>query len=155
MPKLYHGSGFCQTELKPGIHHTGELVQWDKTESNEWLYATTLMEEAIAQGFASVVEKHYMLARFRSEGKHLTLVFDRQVPSQKDLEALQVFLYTLDWRVGDKWVKVDNLHNGMTNEYKTKAILTDAILECTPVDLKAWLSRKVVKLVAKSAALNW
>jgi hypothetical protein len=154
MHHLYHGSGYRQTELKPGVHYTGEVVRWDKTESNEWLYATTSMEEAIAQGFASTVEKHFKLARYKTHGKHLELVFDGPVPSIEQLHALSVYLYKIDW-IKDQWVKVDNLHNGMTNEYKTQAILKDVIDSCTAVDLRHWLSRKEVKLLAKNAGMNW
>jgi len=96
MRHLYHGSGYQQDELKPGIHYTGKKVEWDKTESNEWLYATTSMEEAIAQGFASSVEKHYNLVRFMSQGRDLTLVFDGAVPTQAQLAALPLFLYKID-----------------------------------------------------------
>jgi len=155
MRHLYHGSGYQQNELKPGIHYTGEKVEWDKTESNEWLYATTSMEEAIAQGFASTVEKHYALARFMSHGRDLTLVFDKQVPTLQQLTDLKVYLYKIDWDIA-QWVKVNNLHNGMETEYKTQATLKgDVIDSCTQVDLKQWLSRKTVKLLSKKAALNW
>lgn len=154
MRHLYHGSGYQQDELKPGIHYTGTKVEWDKTESNEWLYATTSMEEAIAQGFASSVEKHYNLVRFMSHGRDLTLVFDGAVPTQAQLAALPLFLYKIDWVAAD-WIKVNNLHNGMESEYKTQKALRDVIDSCTPVDLTQWLARKTVKLVAKKAAMNW
>lgn len=154
MRHLYHGSGYQQDELKPGIHYTGKKVEWDKTESNEWLYATTSMEEAIAQGFASSVEKHYNLVRFMSQGRDLTLVFDGAVPTQAQLAALPLFLYKIDWVQAD-WIKVNNLHNGMESEYKTQKVLRDVIDSCTPVDLTQWLARKTVKLVAKKAAMNW
>jgi len=155
MQHLYHGSGYRHTELKPGIHYTGKKVTWDTTESNEWLYATTCMEEAIAQGFASVVEKHYTLNRFQSHGRNLTLVVDGPPPKLEDLQHLAVYLYTLDWLDADNWIKVNNLHNGMQTEYKTQSVLTKAIDRCEQVDLKTWLSRKTVKIVSKRAALNW
>lgn len=155
MPHLYHGSGYRQPELKPGIAYTGIKVEWDTTESNEWLYATTLLEEAIAQGFASVVEKHYKLNRFKSAGNDIMLCFEGKVPSKQELEKLQVYLYKIDW---DRalWVKVDNLYNGILNEYKTKETISASMIDsCTEVDLKAWLARKKLTVTSDRAALNW
>lgn len=155
MHHLYHGSGYKQTELKPGFHHTGTITKWDKTESNEWLYATTLMEEAIAQGLASVAEKHWKLARFQSSNNDLVLIFDGACPTRKHLEELTVYLYKIDWDK-DAWIRVDNLHNGMTNEYKTKSIIhTDMIDDCTQVNIRQWMSRKNVIIKSKTAAMNW
>lgn len=155
MKHLYHGSGFKHDELKPGIMHSGELVKWDKTESNEWLYATTLMEEAIAQGFASAIEKHWQLARFQSSEDKITIIVDGRLPSMRELEGLVLYLYKIDW-ITELWVKVDNLHNGMTNEYKTKSVVTKAMIDsCEQVDLKAWLRGKQVSIKAKNSAMRW
>jgi len=52
---LFHGSGFDQSELMPGFYRSGNLVKWDETESNMFLYTTTEREVAIGQGFASTV----------------------------------------------------------------------------------------------------
>lgn len=152
---LYHGSGYRHSELKPGIHYTGEKVQWDKTESNEWLYATTVMEEAISQGFASVVEKHFKVARFQSIDNQLIFTFDGPVPAKASLAGLTVYLYTLDW---DKamWVRVDNLVNGMANEYKTTAVIPASMIDsCIEVDLKKYLARKTLILKSTASSLNW
>ncbi|MNZ37467.1 hypothetical protein D3C78_549130 [compost metagenome] len=155
MSHLYHGSGYQQPELKPGIMHSGVKQEWDQTESNEWLYATTLLEEAIAQGFASVVEKHYKLNRYKSAGNDVMLCFEGPLPHMEDLEKLNVYLYKIDWHK-ELWTKVDNLHNGMTNEYKTKAIVTASMIDkCEKVDLKTWLSRKKVIITSNRAALRW
>lgn len=155
MPHLYHGSGYQQDELKPGFMHSGEVVRWDTTESNEWLYATTVMEEAIAQGFASVVEKHYRLVRFQSSGNDVILIVEGRLPTRKELEELAVFLYKIDWDTRI-WVRVDNPHNDMENEYKTKSIIRAAMIDsCQPVCMKQWLSRKNVTIKAKTAAMNW
>jgi hypothetical protein len=155
MSHLYHGSGYKQTELKPGIMHTGVLVEWDKTESNEWLYATELMEEAIAQGVASTLEKTYNLSRYRSSGNEIIMIFDGAVPTRAILDSLEVYLYKLDW-AKDMWVSVNNLHNGMVNEYKTKQVVKSGFIDsCEAVDVKKWLSRKKVTIKAKTAAMNW
>lgn len=155
MPHLYHGSGYKQPELKPGIMHSGELQQWDKTESNEYLYATTLMEEAIAQGLASVIEKYWKLARYQSSGDSITIIVDGPLPSLKEIQALTVYLYTIDWDTS-VWVRVDNLHNGMTNEYKTKQVIGSKMIDsCEAVDLKKWLDGKKVVIKGKSASMRW
>lgn len=155
MPHLYHGSGYKHPELKPGIMHSGELQKWDKTESNEWLYATTLMEEAVAQGFASVIEKHWNLSRYQSHGDTVVVIIDGPLPSQRELEALQVYLYKIDWDT-NLWAKVDNMHNGMTNEYKTKSVIGAKMIDsCTLVDLKGWLGGKKLEVKAKTASMRW
>lgn len=155
MSHLYHGSGYKHPELKPGIMHSGELQQWDKIESNEWLYATTLMEEAIAQGFASVIEKHWNLARFQSAGDGITIIIDGPLPSLRELQALTVYLYKIDWDPSI-WTLVDNMHNGMTNEYKTKQVIgPKSIDSCEAVDLKKWLANKKIEIKGKSASMRW
>lgn len=155
MGHLYHGSGYNQPELKPGFLHSGEVVKWDHTESNEWLYATTMMEEAIAQGFASVVEKHYRLARYKSHGSEIVIVCDGPLPRKEDLMKLDVFLYKIDWAV-EMWQRVDNLHNGMNNEFKTKHIIPATMIDSTTrIDLKHWLGKKTVSITSNRAAMNW
>lgn len=155
MSHLYHGSGYKHPELKPGIMHSGELQQWDKTESNEWLYATTLMEEAIAQGFASVIEKHWELARYQSFKDTITIIIDGPLPSMRELQALQVYMYKIDWDT-TLWVRVDNLHNGMSNEYKTKSVIGPKMIDsCEAVDMANWLKGKKIEIKAKAASMRW
>lgn len=152
---LYHGSGYKQTELKPSYMYTGEIVRWDKTESNEWLYATVSMEEAITQGLASVVEKTWKLSRFKSDGRKLTFQFDGKLPTVQEIAALSVYLYKIDW-IKELWVKVNNVHNGMDNEYKTKEIIGAGMIDsCEPVNLKEWLKGKEVVIVPTSPAMRW
>jgi hypothetical protein len=67
---LYHGSGFKHSELKPGIQHSGVKVEWDKTESNEYLYADEIKENAISMAFASAIEKKYELVRYQTKKRH-------------------------------------------------------------------------------------
>lgn len=155
MHHLYHGSGYRHTELKPGIHYTGVKVEWDKSESNEWLYATSVMEEAISQGLASVVEKHFAMSRFKSSGRTLEFIFEDVPPTLREIEALTVYLYKLDWHK-DIWVAVNNLHNGMKHEYKTKEVIPAAMIDhCQQVDLKTYLGRKEVILSSARPAMNW
>lgn len=156
MEYLYHGSGYFQEELKPGISYTGIKVTWDKTESNEYLYATTVLEEAIAQGFCSVVEKHWKLSRFTSMGSKLVFYFDDNLPSLEDLKELDVYLYTIIRLPEHEWIAVNNLHNNMDNEFKTKKNINKAAIKSVEkIDLKKWLSGKQVYIKHKNASLEW
>ena len=67
--------------------HTGVEVKWDKTESNKWLYATTMMGEAVALGFASVIEKKYRLDRYQFKGDTITIAFTGALPSIDAVDA--------------------------------------------------------------------
>lgn len=155
MKFLYHGSGYKQTELKPGIHHTGEVQRWDKTESNEWLYATSLMEEAIAQGLASVIEKCWKLSRFQSSDRLITIYVDGPAPTREDIIKLSVYLYVIQWDE-TVWSKVDNVHNGMESEYKTKKMVgPNSIQSCEPVNLSKWLQGKTLTIKQNSNAMSW
>lgn len=155
MNRLYHGSGFKQTELKPGFMHTGVEVKWDKTESNKWLYATTVMGEAVALGFASVIEKKYKLDRYQFKDDTVTIAFTGVLPTIEELGKLDVYLYHIAWEPG-VWVQVNNRHNKLINEYKTQAVIpSERIVLREKVDLKDWLSRKKVKIVPSNATLNW
>jgi hypothetical protein len=155
MKKLYHGSGFDQDELKPGIKHTGKLVKWDQTESNEWLYATSSMEEAIAQGFASVLEKHFKVSRYKSDGDDLYIEIEAgRVPSVAEMKALDIWLYTIEWH--DCWRHVNNAVNGLVDEYKTQETIKDSILLKEKIDTAKWFSGKKVRVVSKTnRAYDW
>lgn len=158
IPRLYHASSFLQTVLQPGIAYTGEKVQWDETESNEWLYATTDKEAAIEQGLASAVEHRWPLHQFKSQGDNLLFVFDEgtTLPTRRDLERLTVYLYTIHPHVSDGWQKNNNPVNDMTTEYKTQAAIRDRIVSAVKVDLSAWLRHKDVGITApKPAYKNW
>lgn len=155
MKKLYHGSGFDQEELMPGIKHTGKLVKWDNTESNEWLYATSSMEEAIAQGVASTLEKHYNVGRYQSDGDKLLIQIDSgRVPTSAEMKALDIWLYTLEHT--NAWRLVGNLTNGLVDEYKTQETIKDGIISKVKVDLVQWLAGKDVKVISKTnRAHDW
>ncbi|MCY1298255.1 hypothetical protein D9M70_477310 [compost metagenome] len=113
------------------------------------------MEEAIAQGVASTLEKSYKLSRYQSSGNDVVMIFDGKCPTRKELDLLEVYLYKIDW-AKNMWVAVDNLHNGMVNEYKTKHIIKEGMIDsCDLVDVKTWLSRKKVVIKTKTAAMNW
>lgn len=134
-PMLYHGSMFKQTELKPGFKHTGKVVRWDKTESNEWLYVTSDPDEAKLLGIASALEKVYKTKGYHYvEGKReLTITTGGVKVSLDDLRKLPVYLYRLYGDVSDGWQLNYNLTNGITTEYKTQSTITDNIIECRQV----------------------
>lgn len=158
IPRLYHASSYLHDELKPGIAYTGEKVQWDEFESNEWLYATSNKEKAIEQGLASAVEHRWLLHRFQSTGDSLVFTFDHgsHRPSRRDLEQLQIYLYVIHPHVADGWVKNHNPHNKLRSEYRTQNTVRDRIISASLVDIKQWLHGKNVSLLdAKPGYNGW
>lgn len=143
MDLLYHASAFKQDELKPGFQHSGNKVMWDQTESNIWLYATTLRDEAISMGFASAVEKKFDVTRYKTEGKsiHFGYAEGADLTMGKVLEV-KVYLYTITYDPKDGWVKVNNKFNGMDQEYKTTQTIRKNILNREEINLKEWVKNK-------------
>ena len=137
--KLYHGSAYHQTELMPGFNRTGRLVEWDKTENNKFLYATTDEYSAIELGFASSIEKKFTLNRFKSAAKALLIETPDKSLTVAELNKLDVFLYTITVNEEDGWVKNSNRHNGILTEFKTGRTIT-SIDNCKKIDVKTWLS---------------
>lgn len=137
-PVLYHGSRFKQNELQPGFNHTKKIVTWDKTESNAFLYATSVRNTAIELGFASSLEKIFNITYFRVQDGEIIIECD--VPfTLKDLAIVPVFLYKIDCKDADGWVKNNNEHNGLTTEYKTQKTVR-SILLTEKIDVCQWLS---------------
>lgn len=156
--KLFHGSMYEQPELMPGFLRSGELVQWDQTESNKYLYTTSDREEAIEQGFASAVEKKYRVDRFIAMGKSVHFVIDeKKLPTMTELQALDVFLYEIDYHRDSGWIKNRNKHNGMYTEYKTDQVIEPGLISrCTKIDLKEWLKdRELLITSARAPYLDW
>lgn len=160
MDLLYHASAFKQDELKPGYQHSGNKVMWDQTESNIWLYATTLRDEAISMGFASAVEKKYDVIRYKTEGK--TIHFGHAEGENLNMDKVMdvvVYLYTITYDKADGWRKVNNKFNGMDQEYKTMKTIRKNILNREEVNLKEWVKDKHITFAQESHALplftNW
>jgi hypothetical protein len=125
---LYHGSGYRHQELKPGFHHTGVEVNWDEVESNHFLYASTIREDAIDQGFASQMEQKYRIRRYNSTGKTVSIELDPAFPVKVEaLEKLKIYVYRIKQRPVDGWVKNNNPHNNLKTEWKTDHVIKDAI----------------------------
>lgn len=139
---LFHGSGFWAKELKPGFERSGQLVKWDDTEDNTFLYATTEREKAIVLGFASAVEKKYGLDRFQYIDNKLILDVPRQphgyTVGVEQLCQLELWLYEINPHTRDGWQLNRNEHNGMKTEYKTKSTIR-TIKSTTPIDVRQWL----------------
>lgn len=151
MDFLYHGSAFKQDELKPGFHHTGKKTSWDQTESNVWLYATTLRDEAISLGFASAVEKQFDVKRYHTEGD--TIHFDirsGETLQRQDLNEIKVYLYTIQYDKRDGWVKVNNQFNGIDQEYKTTHVIKGNLFNREDIDIAQWLEDKKLTIASES-----
>lgn len=154
---LYHGSSFSQNELMPGFMRSHEEVFWDETESNHYLYASSDKEEAISLGFASAIEKQFLLDRYSCEGNKLTLSFARssKIVTLRALSQVQVHLYTIELDKSEGWVKNNNAYNNTNTEYKTKDIVKK-ILKTEVINIKSWLSSKEVEIITTTPAfLNW
>lgn len=134
---LYHGSRFKQDELKPGFLHTGVLVEWDKTESNKFLYATSVLSTAWELGFASSIEKEFDIDRFHVHKGKIAIQTPESIKIE-DLEKIEVYLYTIHYRDEDGWTKNFNEHNNIDTEYKTKQTIR-SIESCTKLDVRKWL----------------
>jgi hypothetical protein len=145
---LYHGSGFDQNELMPGYLRSGEIVKWDETESNEWLYTTSSRDEAIAMAFASMIEKKFQSTEYERRGNHIRVRFPMEVaPTLAELKQLELFLYTIRLAEEDGWQKNANEHNQIKTEWKTQATIDKNILNKEKVDLVKWLANKQVTLL--------
>lgn len=125
---LYHGSGYKHKELKPGFHHTGVEVNWDEVESNHFLYASTVREDAIDQGFASKMEQLFAIKRYVSSGGRIRIDLDPAFPvTVEEIEKIKIYVYRIKQRPNDGWVKNNNPHNNLTTEWRTDHVIEAAI----------------------------
>lgn len=126
---LYHGSAFAATVLKPGFEHTGVEVKWDEVETNRFLYTTEDKDFAKEMGFATSLDKKYMMKGFHSHDDEITILLD-QKSNPMTLAGLRntwYYLYTIRYRYDDGWVKNDNPVNNAENEWKTAKTITSII----------------------------
>lgn len=118
--KLYHGSGYKTDILRPGFYYTHQLEQWDETESNEWLYASTDKDEAILNGLASAVGKVSLLNKMHYDDKEVVLYVEDHLQKSK-VDALKVYLYEIEAdNEFEWWLSVNNKSNNSVTECKTK-----------------------------------
>lgn len=143
---LYHGSGFKQTELKPGYQYTKKLVTWDGYESNAFLYATTDKQEAMLLGISSKWEKEWTLktTNINHDNKTIDLCFEGKAPSIKELYSIDCWLYTILYEPHD-WIKNRNPYNGIDTEYKTKQTIRD-ISDVQKIDVEQVLKSYQVNI---------
>lgn len=151
---LYHGSMYKQPELMPGFKRSGELVQWDQTESNEWLYASSDRDEAIMLGISSAIEKNWLLDRYHYDAKRKEITIDTSEHfTLSDVMKLPVYLYTIAGESDDRWVPNLNLNNGILSEYKTQNTVESSIRKCEKLDLYKVLGK--VKVTIRMSASEY
>lgn len=144
---IYHGSAFNHEELKPGFKRSGKLVSWDETESNKYLYATTDRDAAVILGFASSLDKHYLLDRFiTNDNKIIIQLGNKPLPFLEDLLKIDVYLYQITFDEKDGWIHNHNEYNNLTTEYKTKNTIKSNIVQVDKVDLKVYFKNKKIKI---------
>jgi hypothetical protein len=141
--RLYHGSAFKQERLSPGFAHTGEKVEWDYGESNEFLYATTDRDAAIQLGFASAIEKKFKLDRFQCDDSEITITASERI-TMHDLEKLEVYVYSLPFVISGGWQQNRNPNNHIDTEWKTKKTVDFGSVE--KVDMKSFLAGKKISI---------
>lgn len=150
---LYHGSAYKHHQLEAGFHHTKELKLWDSVESNEWLYAFTARDEALRQGFYSTLEQYVKVDHIGYANRCITVTLaadaDRRLVEQDVwgpvFDRLGVFLYCLDCRREDGWVKNNNPENNVTTEWKTRRLIQAAqIRSVRQIRIAHWLFQQGV-----------
>lgn len=134
---LYHGSMYKQEELMPGFKRSGELSNWDRYESNMFLYVSSHKNSAVLLGIASAMEKKHDLASVKIDHANRTIIarFRKNAPDRTTILDLEVYLYTLAYRAEDGWVKNKNPFNNIETEYKTKNTIKEAIISRETVDV--------------------
>lgn len=131
---LYHGSAFRQQELKPGFAHTKELVRWDNSEDNTWLYASDDKDAATMLGISSAIEKKFKLDRYQCDDKAKKIVIDVSEPlTVADIHKLHVVVYSIKAEADDGWMANHNPANGINGEYKTQRTIDKNIIRCEDV----------------------
>lgn len=145
---LFHGSAYKQGELMPGFQRSGNLVKWDNTEDNTWLYSTSKREDAIMLGISSAIEKQYKLDRYHYDQKRRMLEITISEPiTQRDIEGLQVYLYTIRADAADGWMANYNPANGIDDEFKTQRTVEKGLIKTEVVDVAAALRHLTVKII--------
>lgn len=144
MDILYHGSMYSITDgvLMPGFKRSGELVEWDKTESNEWLYAIGNKSLAETLGVFSALEKKYNVSRCTIVNKVVYIESATNL-TNCDIGTLDVYIYTID-ATKNNWVLVNNEFNRIQDEYKTKDTVTP--ISSYKLNVNDWLRDKRLKV---------
>lgn len=148
---LYHGSAYKQSELMPGFARSGNLVEWDGTESNKWLYVADDKTEAIMLGISSAIEKKYKLDRYHyDEGrKRLTIEVSEPDFDKRNIFDLVVWVYTIKADRKDGWQANWNAQNNMSGEFKSQRTIDKNILKVEAVDIQRVLHGTHITIVKK------
>lgn len=150
---LYHASSYDADVLMPGIYLAGELIKWDETESNEYLYACLDQQEAIAQGFFSGFSKVTYVKEIHSHDNTVTVVCQDPRKLMRYAGQLIVYLYAISGN--HEWIAVDNKHNGMKGEYKTKSKVSTFLYKQS-ISYAEWSRNKKIKFLGlKPDYLSW
>jgi hypothetical protein len=130
---LYHGSSFLHDDLYPGFHWSKKEIFWDKVESNRFLYASSVREDAVDQGFASALEQRFMIDGYRStsDGEIIVRLNPLMEVSNKDIELIDIYAYKIKLAKADGWVKNNNPHNNLKTEWKTDHMVPKRHIEAT------------------------
>lgn len=151
MKHLYHGSFYDAEELKPGLQHSGELTQWDQTESNAYLYATNDREEAIRQGISSAIEKCFDVHRHHTSAHVFDIYYDpsaKRKPTIDGIDKIQIYLYTIDYVPTDGWEVVNNKHNGLKDkEFRTLRTIRDHLEKKEIIQVGEYLKHHKLNLI--------
>lgn len=142
---LLHASAYHSSDLAPGFKRTHELVKWDDTESNEWLYAGVDRLDVLLQGYGGYMERAYNSTRLQVNGRRVTVWFD-ELP--EDVAPPTIYLYTVSPDESDGWVPVENKINTHFKEYKTKNTVHYKKVEEVRMDAK-WFTNQGFRLTHK------
>jgi len=147
---LFHGSLYKQNELMPGFKRTGKLVQWDGTENNTYLYATTEQDEAQSLGFGSALEKVLDSRRYATYDNNIVVYFVGDLPDAEKLRSMDIYVYTLRFDVKDGWRHNENPFNNIKTEWTTQQTIKKNLLKCERLDLATWLAGKNLLFTTRS-----
>lgn len=146
---LYHGSLYQQSELKPGIKHSGELTVWDGVETNQNLYATTDARVAALLGIGSATEKTFESDRFVENEGDIWIFTKSPIDIDKFLEMV-IYRYTIPFRPQDGWTKNSNPYNNIDTEWITQKTIRG--VKCEQLDIREIL--KGHKVFATTAPVD-
>lgn len=152
---LYHGSAYRQKELMPGFKRSGEVVHWDKTESNEWLYTSDDKTDAAMLGIASAIEKAFRLDHYSYDDKKKSIRIESPDDiTVHDIQNLHVVVYTIKATNDDGWMHNHNPNNGISGEYKTQRTIDSNIIKCEDVRVSDQLRGIRVQIVKSEPSME-
>lgn len=146
---LYHGSFRDNPVLQPGFNWTKQIVRWDKTESNEYLYTAKDESIAIMSAMAALVESHTDIGHFYY-GDNRFEIFTNQYKEQdvrSILSRYPVFLYTIHNAQKHQFKPVNNENNLLEDEYKTKSIIKNNDFIKQQINPIVWMNENHIKLI--------